>query len=186
MERQACDWFSLHRSEIPWQYCSHTDEGSFALYYGSIESARASVRNTGTLVQPDDTLRFASMEQFLRWSNETSTGHDRFNELCKRYHEAMPNVAFNSNLERLNAALQAMPSRQTMLLLSPVPHSCMDPDIAERLQKAKLSIAQRLRISSDIRRIDAPLNLPSPYFGTVSHLNIYGRQLYTNSLADLI
>jgi hypothetical protein len=161
-------------------------QGSFALYYGSIESTRATVQGTGTLVQPDDTLRFASMSQFLHWSSQADRSDHPFNELCKRYRAAMPNEPFNRSLEGLSATLQAMPSRPTKLLLSPVPHDCMDPLISQRLETAKVSIAQRLGSSANIRTVDAPLDLPSSYFGTVSHLNIYGRQLYTELLADLI
>ena len=160
-------------------------KGAFGLFYGSVENLQQGVRETGSMVDPGSGLNYARLQEFVKSTRSYERPKVLLNKYCERFHQEMPNERFSATLPVFRSNLKQVSDKAAYFLIMPLPDNCID----ERIMAGSATITSTILDgigSPPSHLIEGPLMQPAPYFSTVTHLNIYGRELYTNILADLL
>lgn len=169
----------LHFAErtFLWPLVRFPMQGRFGLYYGSVERMRADVRASGTMIEPS-ALEYSTIDQFLSHSSGPEQG--RSQAYCDRFHQDWPNTRYFDALQEFRKTVDAL-GTHVHFLLTARPSNCTDDVIETRAAAARSRIKRILEGPPDALA-SVPDTLPSTYFASVTHLNRYGRQLYTDQL----
>jgi hypothetical protein len=157
--------------------------GAFGLYYGSAESMREAVSRSGMMIEPS-ALEYSSMAQFLEVNHDVDRPEPQ-NGYCQRYHQDWPNSLFVRDLEQFRNGVDGISTSRARFLLTPLPRNCSDGVIEGRSAIARARMIQIMGSPPDFV-VAAPTTLPTAYFGSVTHLNLYGRDIYTDRLAAIL
>jgi hypothetical protein len=151
---------------------------NYGLYYGSDAAFRALLwRSHGSAVDPNSGLDARSLEDLGRIPKYT---HPRFSAFIQSYSMS---VGFLDAVDALGKVLSRLDRRRVFFLIAPVPDSTFPPNGDEAQRAAALTIAGRLGLPKD-RILPLPGHFPDMYFSSVTHLNRWGRIVYTRMLAD--
>jgi hypothetical protein len=167
----------LAESVLLWPVVRFPMQGRFGLYYGSMERMRADVRATGTMTEPW-ALEDATVDEFL--SHSLDSKQVTSNPYCSRFHEDWPNKRYFDALQEFRRTLAAL-GTHARFLLTVRPRNCTDEVIEMHAAAARSRIMAILE-SPPGALATAPDTLPSAYFASVTHLNRFGRQIYTDQL----
>jgi hypothetical protein len=167
----------LAESTYLWPFVRVPMQGRFGLYYGSVERMRAAVHDSGMMIEPS-ALQYDSMDQFLARNPEPERSNA--NPYCARYHEDWPNPRYFEALQVFRKTVDRLGGR-AHFLLTPRPRNCSDELIETNAAAARSRIIDMLGAQRDLLAT-APTMLPTAYFASVTHLNRYGREIYTDQL----
>ena len=171
----------LHFAErtFLWPLVRFPMQGRFGLYYGSMEHMRADVRASGTMIEPW-ALEYSTVPQFL--SHNSDTAQDKPQAYCNRFHQDWPNTRYFDALQEFRKTLDVL-GTHARFLLTVRPSTCTDEVIETHALAARSRITGILESPPDALAT-APDTLPSAYFASVTHLNRFGREIYTDKLAQ--
>jgi hypothetical protein len=151
--------------------------GAFGEFYGSATALVAFIRDHhGSALDPGTALNYASLEAFRRQSfslQYAAPGNSYRYDSNHLFDEALPVLA--ASISRLDIP--------TFLMISPIPNSRFGASSQTERADALRKIAQALGIPES-HIIKSPGSLPNEYFSSETHLNRWGRILFTERLKD--
>ena len=152
--------------------------GAFALFFGSATQLTGHLRsNHGGTIDPGAGLQYPSMAAFQRQSFAPMP--------VAQSYSYSTNEMFDSTLPPLAAAISSLAPQQTYLLISPIPQSRYGANSGAERAASAAKIGRALGIP-ETNIIRSPGSLPNKYFSSETHLNRWGRTLFTESLAAQI
>jgi hypothetical protein len=147
---------------------------AYGLYYGGEASFRSSLRDGhGSVVDPSTGLQVARFEK-LKAGPTPPTGKSV---------DLTINQAYRDALGVLRATLQKLPSHSaTYFLISPVPDYMLPSSAAVSRAEREIEIAAALGIKRS-HILQTPATMYSAYTSSRTHLNRWGRQIFSKELA---
>lgn len=151
--------------------------GLYGVYYGSAATFEATIANNhGSAVDPGSGLNIRSATEFDHSVAAASSAALRTPE------PDVLNENFLNALQTLARSIRRFGVERVYLLISPVPGlRYTGQALADRNETAR-QIARRLAIPMD-HVLSLDQSLPAVYFSSTTHMNRWGRERYTASLA---
>jgi hypothetical protein len=149
--------------------------GAYSLFFGGATRLIAHLHaNYGSTIDPISGLSFPSLNAFQSQRFATVP--------VTQSYPYSTNEAFDASLIPLADAIKRMRPQQTYLIISPIPqHRYGETSAAARATSAA-KIAGRL----DATFLASDPSLPAEYFSSETHLNRWGRILFSRSLSKFI
>ena len=152
--------------------------GRYGVYFGGNNQIIGDlVAARGSTVDPGTGLNYRSLDEVARVAR-TEFGR-------RKAIDFKPNEAFLKALKPLAKSLDRFDRSRTFLMITPVPD--IEIDVQARAERARAAalFASRLGIPEG-NVLDTPGAMPLVYFSGSTHLNRWGRRLFTGDLANLL
>jgi hypothetical protein len=148
--------------------------GSYGLFYGGEDSFRNIIsEHNGSAVDPG-VLRFRTVAEAAaaRPSNSKPT-------------DFLLSAPFMAALNRLGSSIRKYGPQHVRMIISPIPKAYFSQQAATQRKIAAIEIAKMLSLKAD-QIIDTPATYPDGFFSSYTHLNRFGRMIFTKDIATLI
>jgi len=159
--------------------------GQLGTYYGSSASFAADVRQNGHAIDPGTGLMPLPNNQSATRTGKASNIDGKSTTGSKaQVSDFGPNALFDNALRRLDQTITevGIDKSRILILITPVPVAIFDAKLVKDRQVAIQVIIDALGL--DMRSIiELPPALPANEFSSVTHLNRWGREKYTELLA---
>jgi hypothetical protein len=151
--------------------------GAYGQFYGDANAFSLFIRNNnGTAIDPNAGLDVHSLDEL----QQVNANYSRKQDVAIDY---TANQLFYAKLGDLSKCLPQFDS--VYMLVTPVPDSNYDSGSANTRQLTISKIAELLNVP-DNHIMNLPPYLPAYYFSTGTHLNKWGREYYTDLLANYL
>ncbi|NLG32161.1 MAG: hypothetical protein GX550_01420 [Syntrophomonadaceae bacterium] len=151
--------------------------GAYGQFYGDASALRSFIQNNnGTAIDPNTGLDVHSLNEL----RQVNANYSRKRDTAIDY---SANQLFYAKLGDLSKCLPRFDS--VYILVTPVPDLNYDLDSANARQITLSNIAKALSVP-DSNIMNLPPYLPAYYFSTGTHLNKWGREYYTDLIADYL
>ncbi|MDX2287566.1 MAG: hypothetical protein NW217_01915 [Hyphomicrobiaceae bacterium] len=150
-------------------------KGTYGLYYGPLQRFRDEVTTHGVASAP------APLGPRANAADLGDAGSQP--KHCRENFRHPPTALYFAALDDLRALVAQVGAERFLVLFTPVPSNCLDPEIEANWARMKPDLVTRLGLAPE-QVIDMPVTYPLDVFESLTHLDRNGRLIYTDALAE--